>query len=152
MEGDRDMMKKIIAAFAGAAAGLAVLFAPAAQGATTADDCLRVAKDARPLCYKVKAQHAYGAAYTDGNTYWSVPGGRALVHEITHQGYSQWEMKDALRAAAAEYRDWVTAVPVNMDAIVKKCGNTDGQWVVSFKDEDGKPGGVKLTYKRIVCA
>jgi hypothetical protein len=145
------MFKKITAAFAGTVAGLALLFVPSVSATTQAtDDCLRVAEADRPLCARVKAQHAYGASFGSGG--WTEPNGRVLVHDITHQGYTKAEMRDALKAEALSYRTWVTAVQVNMDAIVDFCGNTDGQWVISFRDADGKPGGVKMTKKRLVCA
>ena len=145
-------------AFAGITAGFLTLFAFQAEAASPraphnhASDCGRVAKADRKLCAQIQAQHSYGAYYGNPNAYWSNPNGRVLVHELTHDDLSQAEMHAALKGYAAEYREWVTAVPVNMDAMVKKCGNTDGQWVVSYHDEDGKPGGLKLTYARIVCA
>lgn len=143
-------MRKFLA-FAGITAGLLTLFGINAEAATRpADDCQRVATADRTLCHRVQLQHPYGAAYGDGG--WSAPNGRALVREITRQGWTKREMHDALKGEASNYRLWVTAVPVNMDDIVRKCGNTDGRWVVSFRDEDGKPGGVKLTLKRIICA
>lgn len=159
---------RLTLAFAGITAGFVALFGFSAEAASPQDaapvvtvkraphnhasDCRLVAKADRKLCAQVQAQHSYGAYYGDPNAYWSVPAGPVIVHELTHQGYTHAEMRAALRGYAREYREWVTAVPVSMDAMVKKCGNTDGQWVVSYHDEDGKPGGTKLTYKRIVCA
>jgi hypothetical protein len=145
-------MRKILAAIAGIGTGLLMLFAPSASGASGADDCARVAPADRKLCGMVKRQHSYGAYYGDPHAYWSVPDGRTLVHELTHQGMTKAEMHAGLRGMAKEYQEYVTHVTVNMDALVKKCGNTDGQWVIGYRDEDGRPGGTKLTYKRIVCA
>lgn len=155
-------------AFAGITVGLAAVFGVSAQASIPqapapvaavkraphnhASDCRLVAEADRKLCAQVQAQHSYGAYYGDPHAYWSNPNGRALVHELTHDGMSKGAMHTALVGYAREYREWVTAVPVNMDAMVKRCGNTDGQWVVSYRDEDGKPGGLKLTYARIVCA
>jgi hypothetical protein len=155
-------------AFTGITAVFTALYGFQAQAATPraphshASDCKRVAKADRKLCAQVQAQHSYGAYYGDPHAYWSNPNGRVLVHELTHDDLTQGEMRAGLRGYAAEYREWVTAVPVNMDAMVKKCGNTDGQWVVGYVDEDdladgklngnGKRGGLKLTYARIVCA
>lgn len=147
------MRNKIGFAFAGITAGLITLFTAttSASGAPThRNDCDIVRKADRLLCERVKLQHPYGAAYGDGG--WSAPGGKVIVHEITHQGLTAREMHDYLVMEADDYRLWVTGVPVNMDDIVRKCGNTDGQWVVGFRDEDGKPGGVKLTVKKIRCA
>lgn len=146
---------RLTLAFAGITAGFVALFGFSAEAASPhshASDCKRVAEADRALCRQVQAQHSYGAYYGDPNAYWSVPAGPVIVHELTHQGYTHAEMRAALHGYAAEYRKWVTAVPVNMDVMVKRCGNTDGQWVVSYRDEDGKPGGLKLTYARIVCA
>ena len=66
-------------------------------------------------------------------------------------GYNRGTMHDLLADAASDYRLNVTAVPVDTDAIVRTCGNSDGAWVVQFIDADGKPGGVKLTYKHVIC-
>lgn len=146
---------RLTLAFAGITAGFVALFGFSAEAASPhshASDCRLVAKADRKLCAQVQAQHSYGAYYGNPHAYWSVPSGRVIVHELTHQGYTHEEMRAALRGYAREYREYVTHVTVNMDAMVKKCGNTDGQWVVSYRDEDGKPGGTKLTYKRVVCA
>lgn len=143
-------MRKFLLAFAGITTGLVTLFTATATAAPAhRSDCALVATADRTLCQRVSLQHAYGAAYGDGG--WSSPNGKVLVHEVTHQGYTRQEMHDALVGEAHDYRMWVTAVPVNMDEIIRKCGNTDGQWVVRFKDEDGKPGGRKLTQKFIDC-
>ena len=115
-------------------------------------DCDRVAPADKRLCLSVSKYHPYGAWYGTPEAYWSVDSGKVNVHELTHSGMTKAEMHAALVGYAREYREWVTAVPVDMDAMVRKCGNTDGRWIVSYHDEDGRPGGLKLTYKRIVCA
>ena len=146
-------MRKIIATLGVSLTAVAFLHAAGNATASPKADCDRVASADRKLCKAVRAQHAYGAFYdNDFDASWSNPNGRALVHEITHDGLSKAQMHDALTAYAAEYRQYVTAVQVNMDVMVKRCGNTDGQWIIGYRDEDGKPGGTKLTYKRIVCA
>lgn len=147
-------------AFAGITAGLVALFTATAtaSGATQGNplpaDCKRVAVADQTLCHKVYLQHPFGAAYGSGDNIsgWSNPSGKVIVKEVTHDGLTKREIHDGLVANADEYRLWVTGVPVNMDSIVRKCGNTDGQWVIRFHDEDGKPGGRKLTYKYIDCA
>lgn len=140
-------------------AGFAALFMPSAGAAPTthhkyAADC-RVfpAGSWQRLCRQVQLQHPYGATF-DGQSAgaWSEPNGYAIVHEITHQGWTMPEMKGNLKGEADSYKTWVTGVTVNMNHIVEVCGNTDGQWAVQFIDEDGKPGGRKLTWKHIVCA
>lgn len=148
------MIKKTFAvAFAGILAGVGILFAPTADAAAKPDDCHRVATADRTLCRLVQLQHPYGRSF-DGTRYgaWSNPSGKALVKEITHSGYTKREMHDELAGEASQYRLTVTAVPVDMDAIKRTCGNTDGYWAVQFVDADGKPGGTKLTYKHVVCA
>lgn len=147
------MRNSLKMAFAGITAGMLALFGITAQADATDTlpaDCHRVATADRTLCHRVYLQHPYGAAYGSGG--WSAPNGKALVREITHQGYTKAEMHDALVAEASNYRLWVTAVPVNMDDIKLKCGSKGGAWVIDLRDEDGKPGGVKLTRKRVVCA
>lgn len=157
-------------AFAGITAGLVAMFGvnaeastPKAPAPTTvatvkraphnhATDCNIVAAADRALCKKVQTFHPYGAWYGTNAAYWTVPSGIVNVHELTHDGLTKFEMHAQLEGYAVEYREWVTAVPVDMDAIYKKCHNTDGRWIVSYHDEDGRPGGLKLTYKRIVCA
>lgn len=147
------MKKIIVPAVATILAGFAFLFAPTADAAAKPDDCLRVAKADRTLCRRVQLQHPYGRTF-DGSRYgaWSDPSGKALVKEITHSGYTKREMHDELVGEASDYRFNVTAVPVDVDVIKSECGNTDGMWAVSFVDADGKPGGTKLTYVRVVCA
>ncbi len=147
----------IALAFAGITAGLLTLFGVNAQASTPrahshATDCKIVAAADRALCKKVQTFHSYGSYTGNPYAYWSVDSGIINVHELTHDGLTKAEMHAALKGYEREYREYVTAVPVNMDAMVKKCGNTDGYWVVSYRDEDGRPGGTKLTYKRIVCA
>lgn len=145
-------MRKIIAAIGAALTAVAFLHAAGNATAAPKADCDRVAAADHRLCLSVRAQHSYGAYYGDNAAYWSTDNGKVRVHELTHSGLTKAEMHAGLVGYAREYREYVTAVTVNMDAMVKKCGNTDGQWVVSYRDEDGRPGGTKLTYKRIVCA
>ena len=108
-------------------------------------DCKRVAAADRALCRTVYRQHAYGVV--NGTSEWSAPAGPAIVHDVTHQGLTKSEMHSYLTGEAAEYRRNVTAVQVNMD----KLKNSDCRWVIGFKDEDGKPGGRKLTQVRQSC-
>lgn len=147
-------MRKFTAAFAGITAGFIALFTAtaSAEGAPQhRSDCSRVAKADQPLCRVILGQQAYGWVNPDGSEI-ITPRGRVLIRELTHDGLTYREMHHGVVSINREYRLHVTAVPVNMNSIVKKCGNTDGQWVVSFVDEDGKPGGVKLTKKVIDCA
>lgn len=143
------MRKIIAAAFAGITLAAAALWAPTAEATDTASaDCRRVATADRTLCHRVELQHPYGASYGDGG--WTAPNGKAIVHEITHQGLTKTEMHDYLIAEAGNYRQWVTAVPVNMDEITRKCGKPAdhaGAWVVSFV----KLSGVWATRKHVVC-
>lgn|SRR5574341_243765 len=166
----RARRSRIALAFTGITAGFVALFGFTAEASTPqapapapvaavkraphnhANDCKIVAAADRALCKRVQTFHAYGAWYGTPEAYWSVPSGITNVHELTHDGMTKAEMHAALARYAAEYREWVTAVPVNMDAMVRKCGNTDGRWVVEYHDEDGRPGGLKLTYAHVVCA
>lgn len=147
------MIKRITTALAAIALLLGVAYVPTALGATTPDDCTRVATADRTLCRKVQLQHAYGRTY-DGKRQgaWTNPSGKTLVHRITHGGFTKRQMHEQLAAEASDYRFNVTAVPVDMDNITWHCGNTDGQVVLSFVDADGKPGGTKLTYLHFDCA
>lgn len=146
-------MRKIIGLIGATLTAVALLHSSSNATAVPANDCDRVTVADRKLCKSVQGQHSYGAYYfNDFDATWSTPNGRVLVREITHDGLTKAEMHAALVAYAAEYREYVTHVTVNMDAMVKKCGNTDGQWVTSYVDEDGRDGGTKLTYRRIVCA
>lgn len=153
----------ITLAFAGISAGLLALFGVQAQASTPrthnhATDCKIVAPADRALCKRVQTFHSYGSYDGNQHAYWSVDSGTVNVHELTHDGLTKAEMHAALVGYSREYAAYVTAVPVNMDSMVRKCGNTDGRWVVSYRDEDGKPQqgpkdpNTKLTYKRIVCA
>lgn len=146
------MFKRIIAALT-AAVSLSALTVTVAAGASTPDDCTRVATADRTLCQKVKLQNPYGRTY-DGKRQgaWTDPSGKTLVHRITHSGYTKRQMHEQLAGEASDYKLNVTAVPVNMDNITWQCGNTDGQVVLSFVDADGKPGGTKLTYLHFDCA
>lgn len=167
------MMNRIVrkswvtVAFAGITAGAMSLFALTAEASTPppapvaavkraphnhATDCKIVAAADRALCKRVQTFHAYGSYDGNPHAYWSVDSGIINVHELTHDGLTHAEMRAQLKGYDAEYREWVTAVPVNMDAMVKKCGNTDGRWIVEYRDEDGRPDGLKLTYPHIICA
>lgn len=97
----------------------------------------------RPMCAKVYAQHPFGSADADGGM-WSAPAGPVIIAEITGQGLAMGEMIDYLKGARRDYLDNVVRVPLNMDRLKAKCGY-DGQYVVKFLDEDGRPGGRKLT-------
>lgn len=138
-------MKKIITAIVTGV--LAIAGATAASGAPrTVDDCTRVASADLALCHKVQRQHAYGSYYADGQN-WTVPGGKTLVHTLTHRGWSKARMHRGLIDMAAEYRQYVTAVPVNLD----KLPGPDCWYEVGLHDADGKPGGVKQTTIEIIC-
>lgn len=114
-------------------------------------DCKLFPAKYRPLCLKVYRQHPYGLYIAgDMGGMWSAPAGPVLVHEITHQGLTKGEMIDYLKGEALNYREAVTAVPLNMDKLKAKCGY-DGRYVVQFRDEDGKPGGRKITEIRTEC-
>lgn len=113
--------------------------------------CKPVPAAHKGLCLSVYRQHAYGMADVDGSS-WSSPAGPETVRDIMGMGLSTAEMISYLKAEARNYRDAVTHVSVNMDKLRAKCGNTDGQYVIKFKDEDGKPGGVKLTLIIADCA
>jgi len=146
-------MINIRRAFAGIGTGLIALICattPTAQATTThPGDCARVTKTTQPLCRAVQAQRAYG--YTDdaGNPQNWVTNGRALVHDITHQGYTQSEMADALTAAHRDYRHYVTAVTFNVDSITRTCGHHHGAGEVQeiTNPADGHP----YTWRHIVC-
>lgn len=117
-------MKKIVAAFAGSLMGLAILFAPSAQGASKPDDCNRVAASDRALCRVVKAQAAYAYATPSGLAF--VVNGRLLVKEITHQGLTKAEMRSYLRGEALSYAQHVTgarSVAVDMGSVRKYYGS-----------------------------
>lgn len=137
-------MRKIIAALVGGTLiGFATLFAPSVQAAPKPDDCNRVAKTDRALCRAVKAQVAYAFAVNSGINY--TANGRALVHEITHQGLTKGEMHSYLAGEALTYRQHVTgtrSVAVDMNSLRTYHG-TDAQWIVGFEDADGRPGGAK---------
>ena len=136
-------------------AGFAALFMPlsadAAPTAAPAADCDRVAVADRNLCRTVRAQHAYGWTDSEGNPQTWVPSGKVVVREITHQGLTKAEMRDYLKAADSNFRDHVTHIKINSDAVLKRCGS-DGMAATTFVDEDGRPGGKKYIWTRIVCA
>lgn len=145
--GKRSMRSAVVVSLAGSMLGLGIVaLSPLAMATGAADDCARVASTDRTLCRKVQLQHAYGAAYGDGG--WTSPSGKVIVHRITHGGYSKAQMREQLASEADDYRLWVTGVPVDMDAIVSKCGDHKGQWVVDFVKRDG----VHMTRKRVVCS
>jgi hypothetical protein len=126
---------------------------PAQASTSKASDCSRVATADHLLCLKVQLQHPYGRTF-DGKRQgaWTEPNGKKIVHRITHGGYTKRQMHDQLKLEADEYRYNVTAVPVSVDAIKTTCGDTNGSWVISLVDADGKPGGTQLTYKRVTCS
>lgn len=135
-------MTRIGTMFAGITAGFLALFAytaPAdAHTTTPTGDCTRVATADRTLCATVRAQHAYGWTDDVGNPQNWNPNGRALVHEITHQGYTKGEMHDALVGAHRDYRAYVTAVTFNLDTLTRTCGHTHGAYGVQYiKGTDG---------------
>lgn len=145
--------RMILATAASVAALVAGTVTASAQASTTKpNDCNRVATADHLLCLKVQLQHPYGRSF-DGKreNAWTEPSGKKIVYTITHSGYTKQQMHDSLKLEADEYKYNVTDVPVSMDAITFECGDTNGQWVVSFVDADGKPGGTQLTYKHIVC-
>lgn len=154
-------MFKRYALITAAMAGFAALFMPLSADAAPVTaptaatirtgDCYWVAPADRNLCRTVRAQHPYGWTDSKGNPQTWVPSGKALVREITHQGLTKGEMRDYLQAEARNYRDHVTQIKINSDAVLKRCGS-DGVGMVSFVDEDGKPGGRKYTWARIACA
>jgi hypothetical protein len=133
-----------------ALAGLWAVLAPSAE-ATPKGGCALVAAADRDMCQRVRAQHAYGWTDERGNPENWTPNGKAVVWEITHQGYTKSEMRDALKGAARNYRDYVTQIKIDADMIMELCGS-DGLGAVSFVDEDGKPGGRKYVWKHIICA
>lgn len=143
-------MYKRYVAITSALVGFAALFMPSAE-ASPKGDCARVAAVDRAVCRGVQGQHAFGWTDERGNPENWTPSGRVVVREITHQGYSKAEMRDALRAAARDYRDYVTQIKIDADMIMELCGS-DGLGAVTFVDEDGKPGGRKYMWKHIVCA
>lgn len=137
-------MKKITFAFAGITLGMIGLFAPTAQATGPRTDCSRVAAADRSLCRAVRAQVAYAFA-TEGALI-TVPNGRALVKEITHDGLTRREMHAALVGEASGYVQHVTgarSVAVDLGSL-KKYHGSDAQYVVGFEDADGKPGGKRL--------
>ena len=103
------MLKKIIAAIAGALAAAGLLLAPSASATAKPDDCNRVATADRPLCQSVKRQLAYAYA-TPGAGLKQIADGRTLVHTITHSGLSKTAMHKALTKQATAYAKYA-AVP-----------------------------------------
>lgn len=155
-------MFKRYALITAAMAGFAALFmplsadaapvtAPTAATIAPVSDCYRVAPADRNLCRTVRAQHPYGWTDSKGNPQTWVPSGKVVVREITHQGLTKAEMRDYLKAADSNFRGHVTQIKINSDAVLKRCGS-DGTAAVSFVDEDGKPGGRKYIWTRIICA
>ena len=151
-----NIRRTVTLALAGTLTGLAALFTPAASALPAptpqprpgvTDHCRRAGPLNHAICHDVHAQHAYGMVSRDGTGMWSRPAGRILVGEITGQGLTWREMRDALHAERASYRAAVTHVTVNMDHLP----NTDCEYRVGFHDEDGKPGGRKLTRITVDC-
>jgi hypothetical protein len=143
-------MRKIIAmAFAGITLGMVALWAPTAQATShRADDCQRVATADRALCRTVQRQHGYGWTDAAGNPLNWEPNGKALVHDITHQGLTKSEMHSYLTGEHASYREHVTAVTFNVDKIRKECGHTLGNGVVQMiRDREG----LLYTWAHVVC-
>jgi hypothetical protein len=139
-------MYKRYAAITTIMGGLIALFTPTADAAPSGD-CARVAAADRSLCRSVQAQHAYGWTDSQGNPLNWVVNGRLLVREITHQGLTQEEMGDYLRAEARNYRNYVTHVSFNMDAITRACGHRGGSGSVAYVTERGK----SYTFRIVVC-
>lgn len=113
-----------------------------ATAAPKPDDCNRTAKADRALCQRVKAQHPY--AYATPSLMVYTPSGRALVHEITHQGLTHREIHSALTGEASNYRAHTKGRTVLLDmASVLRHHGSDAQVTVGFTDADGRPGGTK---------
>lgn len=152
-------MFKRFAALTAAFFGVALFVGPSADAAPIAaphnhaTDCRAFTASYQPLCRRVQLQHPYGATM-DGQREgaWTEPNGYAIVHKITHSGWTAAEMQRLLKAEASDYETWVTGVRSNMDWITSTCGNTDGMIVLQFVDADGRPGGTKLTWRHVVCA
>lgn len=153
------MINKLAAALTSLFVGVAVLLgAPTANSLPThplasprhhKTDCDHIKTGPyRALCRAVSKQHAYGYTDNEGNPQNWVPSGRTLVHEITHQGYTQAEMTDALIGADETYRGYVTEVTFNVDAIARECGHHRGAGeVLEVKGTDGH----RYTWKHTVC-
>lgn len=142
----RARRSRIGVAFAGIGAGLLALITPNAQatgGHNHADDCKIVAKADRTLCAQVQRQHAYGWTYgPHGESVALNPPGTVDVHDATHQGLTRAEIHDYLTGYRAQYREHVTHVRVNANALRPGC-----RWVVDVIRVDG----VKVTRKRTAC-
>lgn len=113
----------------------------------TGGPCKSAPAKAVKLCLSVVSQHPYGVVNPDGGGMWSAPEGPALVDEILNQGLTEGEIIDYFKGEMRNYRDAVTAVPVNMDDLP----SSDCWYEVGFHDEDGKLGGRKLTEIVTVC-
>lgn len=139
-------------AFAGITLGLIALFTattPSAQATPPTTDCSRVTHAYQPVCRAVLHQRAYGTTDNHGHPQNWNTNGKTLVHEITHQGYTQGEIADALVNADRDYRDNVTEVRFNIDAIAHRCGHHHGTGQVQeVKGRDGH----HYTYRRVICA
>lgn len=137
-------------AWAGITTGLITIFTATTQASATQahrTDCDRVARADQALCRSVLGQHAYGWI-TDSGAVITVPSGRALVREATHDNLSRSEVRAQLRGDAADYRAHVTHVVVNLD----KLPHRKGCWYeVGTIDADGKPGGVQVTNIEPLC-
>lgn len=145
-------MTRIGRTFAGITGALLTGYLTLAPGATAAPritgDCTRVATADRALCTTVRTQHAYGWTDQAGNPQNWNANGRALVREITHQGYTRGEMHDALTGAHRDYRQYVTDVSFNLDTLRKTCGHTHGAYGVQYiRGDDGN----LYTWKQTIC-
>lgn len=108
-----------------------------ADAASKPDDCNRFAKADRVLCQVVKRQLPYTYATTEGGVN-QVVDGKTLIHEITHQGLTQSEMRSYLRAEALNYaRNAVTkgAIIVNT-ASMRKAFGPDAHYEVHTQGND----------------
>lgn len=141
----RERRSRIGLAFAGIGAGLLALITPNAQASqhhNHADDCRLVAKNDRTLCARVQGQRAYGWTLGSGAVS-SSPNGRTIVHDITHQGLTRGEMRTYLQGEAAQYREHITHVSVNVDRLPSRgC-----QYIVKVVKRDG----VRVTQTLTVC-
>ena len=101
------------------------------------DDCRRVATADRALCQQVKRQLPYAYATKGGNLS-QVVGGKALVHEITHQGLTKGEMRSYLRGESLAYTRHVTnarVMAVDLGSLRKHFG-PDARYEVTTQGKD----------------
>lgn len=124
----------IALAFAGVLATL--VLAPSAPAATKKNDCHRVAAADYKLCQQVRRQLAYAYATEGGLN--QVVGGKALVHEITHQGLTKAEMRSYLRGEALNYTRYAltgSSIIVNTGTMRKYYG-ADAHYEVHTQGPD----------------